>query len=192
MSLSRPDAQVIFLNGAPSVGKSSTARALHELLQQPHFYLGLDEFRCGYLDRVWLGDHGDLFSRMVDVYLQALAVLVRSGHDVIAEAMLTPQNQDRYLELFAGLPVIFIGITCDLSVAMSREASRGDRRKGPIDLDLPELHTLHDHGCYDGMIDTTMISPRQAAERILPVLADPPRPSAFDRLRERDGSGSAR
>lgn len=178
------DAHVIFLNGAPSVGKSSTARALHDLLQRPHFYLGLDEFRRGYPDRVWLADHGNLFPRMVEVYLQTLAVLVRSGHDVVAEAMLTPQNEDRYLELFTG-PVIFVGITCDLTEAMRREAIRGDRRKGPIDLDLPELHALHDHGCYDAMIDTTSITPREAAERILPVLTDPPRPSAFDRLRDR-------
>ncbi|WP_152363684.1 phosphotransferase-like protein [Microlunatus speluncae] len=179
------DAHVIFLNGAPSAGKSSTARALHERLEQPHFYIGLDEFRCGYLDRVWLADHGNLFQRMVDVYLQTLAVLVRSGHDVIAEAMLTPANEARYLELFADLPVVFVGITCDFDVMVAREAVRGDRRRGPIDLDLPEVHTLHDHGCYDGTVDTTSITPDQAAERILPVLADPPRPSAFERLRNR-------
>jgi chloramphenicol 3-O phosphotransferase len=180
-----PDAHVIFLNGTPSAGKSSTARALHELLERPHYYLGLDEFRRGYLDRVWLADHGDLFQRMVEVYLQTLAVLVRGGHDVIAEAMLMPRNEQRYLELFAGLPVIFVGITCDFEVTLQREAARDDRRKGPMELDLPELHTLHDHGCYDAVVDTTSITPRQAAEQILPVLDDPPRPSAFDRLRAR-------
>lgn len=180
-----PDAHVIFLNGTPSAGKSSTARALHELVEPPHFYLGLDEFLTGYRDRVWSADHGDLFQRMVEAYLQTLVVLVRGGHDVIAESMLMPRNEQLYLELFGGLPVIFVGITCDPAVTLQREAGRTDRRNGPMDLDVPELRTLHDHGCYDAVVDTTSITPRQAAEQILPVLADPPQPSAFDRLRAR-------
>src|SRR5690606_28357737 len=87
------DARAIFLNGAPSVGKSSTARALHELLDEPYFYLGLDEFRRGYRGGVWLSDDGTLFRRMVEVYLKTLALMVESGHSVIAEAMLTPRNE---------------------------------------------------------------------------------------------------
>ncbi|GAB3769489.1 phosphotransferase-like protein [Microlunatus parietis] len=110
-------ARIVFLNGTPSVGKSSTARALQQRLAEPHFYLGLDEFRRGYLDRHWLADHGT------------------------------------------------------------------DRRKGPMDLDQPELHALHDHGCYDLTVDTSQTSVEQVVDRILPVLDDPPRPAAFDRLR---------
>lgn len=177
------DARAIFLNGAPSVGKSSTARALHELLDEPYFYLGLDEFRRGYRGSVWLSDDGTLFRRMVEVYLKTLALMVESGHSVIAEAMLTPRNEALYLELFTDLPVIFVGLTCPLEVAQIREAGRDDRRRGPMNLDHPDLHTLHDHDCYDVKIDTGSITPRQAAELILPVLADPPHPSAFDRLR---------
>ena len=182
-SVAMSDARVIFLNGAPSVGKSSTARALHELLDQPHFYLGLDEFRRGYRDQVWLSDDGALFRRMVEVYLQTLAIMVRAGHSVIAEATLTPRNRQLYLDVYVDLPVIFVGLTCPLEVAQAREATRGDRRRGPMDLDVPEFHNLHDHGCYDAEIDTASITPRQAAELIIPVLADPPTPSAFDRLR---------
>ncbi|MFC7623902.1 chloramphenicol phosphotransferase CPT family protein [Microlunatus sp. GCM10028923] len=178
-------ARIIFLNGAPSAGKSSTARALQQRLDEPHFYLGLDEFRRGYLDRVWLADHGDLFQRTVRGYLPMLAAMVRAGHPVIAEAILTPQNEALYLDLFDGLPVIFVGLTCDLEVAQARESVRNDRRRGPMDLDQPDLHTLHDHGCYDLTVDTSRIPVEQVVDRILPVLADPPEPSAFDRLRQR-------
>ena len=178
-------ARIIFLNGTPSAGKSTTARALQQRLAEPHFYLGLDEFRRGYLDRVWLADHGDLFQRTVRGYLPMLAGMVRAGHPVIAEAMLAPHNEALYLDLFEGLPVIFVGLTCDLAVAQAREDVRDDRRKGPMDLDQPELRDLHDHDCYDLVVDTALNTPDQVVDLILPVLDDPPQPSAFERLRAR-------
>lgn len=72
---------VIFLNGPPSVGKSSTARALQEALGTEHYYLGLDDYRRGYLDRVWLADDGTMFQRMVAPFQHNLATLARPGHD---------------------------------------------------------------------------------------------------------------
>jgi chloramphenicol 3-O phosphotransferase len=177
--------QVVFLNGAPSVGKSSTARALQEMLTGPYYYVGLDEYRGGYLDRVWLADDGALFRRMIEPFLRNLATLARTGHDVIAESMLTSDTEALYLDGFHDLRVVFVGLECRLDVAKAREANRGDRRKGPMNLDHPLLHTVHDHGCYDLRLDTSEMTAREVASRILPVLADPPQPSAFERLRRR-------
>ena len=70
-------------------------------------------------------------------------------------------------------------------VAVAREANRGDRRKGPMNLDHPLLQTVQDHGCYDLRLDTSEMTPRDVAGRIVSVLADPPQPSAFERLRRR-------
>lgn len=174
---------VVLLNGAPSVGKSSTARALQGLLAEPHYYLGLDEYRRGYLDSVWLADDGAMFRRMVEPFLRNLATLARAGHDVIAESMLTPDTETLYVDGFPDLEVVFVGLECRLDVAKAREASRGDRRKGPMNLDHPLLETLHEHGCYDVCVDTSELTPGEVARKILPVLADPPQPSALERLR---------
>jgi chloramphenicol 3-O phosphotransferase len=174
---------VVFLNGAPSVGKSSTAHALQAMLTDPHYYLGLDEYRRGYLDRVWLADDGALFRRMIGPFIRNLATLARAGHDVIAESMLTSETATLYLDVFRDVQVIFVGLECRLDVAKVREADRADRRKGPMNLDHPLLRTLHDHGCYDLRLDTSETTAREIASRIVPVLRDPPLPSAFDRLR---------
>jgi len=69
--------------------------------------------------------------------------------------------------------VVFVGLECRLDVAKAREANRGDRRKGPMNLDHPLLHTVHDHGCYDLRLDTSEMTAREVASRILPVLRRP-------------------
>ena len=176
---------VVFLNGPPSVGKSSTARALQEILIEPQYFLGLDEYRRGYADRVWLADDGALFRRIVAPFLRNLATLARAGHDVIAESMVTADTEALYLDSFHDLQVVFVGLECRLDVAKAREANRGDRRRGPVNLDHPLLQTVHDHGCYDLRLDTSQMTPREVASRILPVLANPPEPSAFEQLRRR-------
>lgn len=176
---------VVLLNGGPSVGKSSTARALQEMLTDPHYYLGLDEYRRGYLDTVWLADDGALFRRMIEPFLRNLATLARAGHDVIAESMLTLDTEALYLDGFHELQVVFVCLECPRDVAKAREASRGDRRKGPVNLDHPLLQTLHEHGCYDLRVDTSELTPGEVASQILPVLSDPPQPSGFERLRRR-------
>lgn len=181
---------VVFLNGAPSVGKSSTARALQQMLPEPHYYLGLDEYRRGYPDAVWLADDGTVFRRIVEPFLLNLATLARAGHDVISESMLTADIEGLYLSVFHDVQVVFVGLDCRLEVAKTREANRGDRRKGPMKLDHPLLKTLHDHGCYDLRVDTSELTPDEVASRIVPVLADPPQPSAFERLRNRAQVGT--
>jgi chloramphenicol 3-O phosphotransferase len=180
-----PTGRVVFLDGAPSVGKSSTARALQQTLPEPQYYLGLDDYRKGYLDEVWLADDGTLFGRMIEPFLRNLATLALAGHDVIAESMLTSENETLYLEIFHDFRVILVGLDCRIDVATNREASRGDRRRGPMNLDHPLLKGLHDHGCYDLRVDTSELTPREVASRIRAVLAAPPQPSAFEQLRRR-------
>lgn len=140
--------QVVFLNGAPSVGKSSTARALQALLPEPHYYLGLDEYRRGYLDTVWLADDGALFRRMIGPFLLNLATLAHAGHHVIAESMVTADIEGLYVDSFHDVPVVFVGLDCRLNVAKAREANRGDRRRGPVDLE-------HTRGCRPSTITAT-------------------------------------
>lgn len=180
--------RVVFLNGPPSVGKSATAAALQELLPTPHYYFSLDDYLCGYRDSHWLADDGTLFARMVEPYLRNIVTLLSFGHDVIAEAMVLPASQGLYLRLFAGQRVTFVGVRCSLEVATRRELQRGNRRKGPINLDVPEFTLVHAHGAYDLEVDTSESAPADVAAQIMPVIDDPPHPSAFDRLRRTESA----
>ncbi|MFI7707649.1 zeta toxin family protein [Nonomuraea sp. NPDC049480] len=57
--------RLVFLNGTPSAGKTTVAKALQEELAEPFFHLSLDELRGGYPRRYWRQDHGGVLFRRV-------------------------------------------------------------------------------------------------------------------------------
>ncbi|MFC5823020.1 phosphotransferase-like protein [Nonomuraea insulae] len=84
--------RLVFLNGTPSAGKTTAARALQEELAEPFFHLSLDELRGGYPRQFWRQDSdGVLFRRVLDGYLRMLRGFTPLGHDVISEAVITPE-----------------------------------------------------------------------------------------------------
>ncbi|MGA5763998.1 phosphotransferase-like protein [Nonomuraea bangladeshensis] len=178
--------RLVLLNGTPSSGKTTVAKALQEELAEPFFHCSLDELRGGYQGRHWLQDHGGvLFRRVLDGYLHLLRSLTLLGHDVISEAVITPQMLDHYLALFEGIPVLFVGIRCPLEEVERRERGRTDRMTSAPPLDEP----VHAHGCYDLEVDTSVQGPAEVAELISAALANPPVVSAFEQLRGRGRSG---
>lgn len=180
--------RLVLLNGTPSSGKTTLARALQAELSTPFYHHSLDEFRQGYPVGCWRADsHGELFRRVLDVYVTTLRTFVLLGHDVISEAVITPQTLDRYLGLFEDVPVLFIGIQCPLPEVERRERTRTDRHApSPPPLD----EAVHAHGCYDLEVDTARYEPVQAARLVAEIIAQPPDPTAFDRLRAQRPSAS--
>lgn len=179
---------VIFLNGTPSSGKSTLARALRELLSAPYFYLSLDDFRRqGYPERCWRGDDGTLFQHVLHGYLLSLRAMASIGHRVISEAVVTPGRLPMHLTIFADVPVLFVGVRCPLGEAQRRERARTDRLGGPIDLAVPDFDRVHAHGAYDLEVDTSLLSPVEAAREAAAAIENWPTTTAFDRLRNRMG-----
>lgn len=193
-SSGEPTGRVVLLNGAPSSGKTTIARALWEVLEPPHWYRSLDDFRKGYTDHQWdvargpWSGPGDrpLFRLLVKGYLGALRAMALAGHHVISESVILPSNLETYLEAFDGLSVFLIGVRCPLDVAERRERSRAaaERHHGePIDLRVPEFDLVHAHGAYDIEVDTAVTSVADAVRLIRSRLDSPP--AAFHALRAR-------
>src|SRR5687767_9430771 len=114
--------RIVFLNGAPSTGKTTLATALHQALPTPVFYQSLDDFRGAIQPEFWLrGRVPGLFDRFVDAYLSCLRELAAHGFDLVAESIIRPSDLPRYDELFGAFDVILIGITCPLPVLRERE-----------------------------------------------------------------------
>lgn len=186
--------RVILLNGAPSSGKTTIARALWEVLEPPHWYRSLDDFRKGYTDRHWDAARGPwsgpadrpLFRILVEGYLGALRAMALARHHVISESVILPSNLAAYLEAFGGLSVFLVGLRCPLDVAEQRERSRApaERHQGePIDLRVPEFDLVHSHGAYDLELDTSVTAVADAVQLIRSRLDSPP--VAFEALRAR-------
>lgn len=186
--------QVILLNGAPSSGKTTIARALWEVLEPPHWYRSLDDFRHGYLDRQWDAARGPwsgpqgrpLFRLLVEGYLGALRAMAQAGHQIISESVILPSNLDTYLDAFDGLRVFLVGVRCPLEVAEQRERARAptERYRGaPIDLRVPEFDLVHSLGAYDAEVDTSVTAVPEAVRLIRSALETRHLPAAFDVLR---------
>lgn len=193
--------RVILLNGPPSSGKTTIARALQEVLDPPYWHRSLDHFRLGYLERHWDAARGPwsgpsgrpLFHRLVDGYLHALRAMVLAGHNVLSEAIILPANVDLYLDAFDGIPVFLVGVHCSLEVAEERERSRAptERYRGvPIDLRVPEFDLVHSHGTYDAAVDTSALSVAVVVAAIRARLDPWPTSTAFDVIRAKRASRS--
>ena len=181
-------ARMVFLNGPPSVGKSSIARSLQLCLDEPFFRLDLDEFLRGYSPRWWTTAPGQqLFPMVVNAWLLALRDLGRTGNSVIAPTMIasTLGNVERHVELFAEFTVYLVGVTCPLELAQQRERSRDDRDH-PLDLNVPLYRALHREldlaSAYDLQIDTSTMTSKEAASQVIALLRDVANPQAFARI----------
>ncbi len=174
---------VIVLNGASSSGKSSIARALQALLPLPFLSFGVDTFvdalpptspteQQGISiaeDGVVTVDEG--FRRLEDGWYQGLAAIARAGVGVIVDEVFLGggTGQKRLGAVLDGLAVAWIGVRCDLDVAIAREAVRPDRPRGMAE---SQASVVHDGMHYDLEVDTTATSAQECARRIVDVLAE--------------------
>ena len=168
--------EVILLNGAPSSGKTTIARALWSVLEPPHWYHSLDEFRKGYTERHWDRARGpwsagnrELFSRLVDGFVHSVRAMALAGHPVITESVILPMNVALYRDALAGLSVLVVGVRCPIDVAEARERARApaERHLGvPIELRVPEFELVHENGPYDVEFDTSVTPVEDAVTAI--------------------------
>ncbi len=169
----------MLLNGSPSAGKSTLALAIQKSAPRPIFYRSLDHFLAGYSSQWRATDHS-LFEKVMRGYVQSLAALVRTGSDVVAEAVIIPERVPLYFEALRDTPVLLVGVRCDLATAAARELTRTDRPQ--LELDVPWFETVHAIP-YDAEVDTTADPPiGQLAAQLVDLFENPPEQRAFARL----------
>lgn len=181
---------LIFLNGTSSSGKTSILRSLQEGLPDPFLDMGIDRFIFmlpkRYLDRplwdevlgraVQAGPTGMiLFSGMH----HAIAAAAQQGSNIIADHVFVEKAWvDECAGLFADMNAYLIGIRCPLAILEQRERQRQDRTLGQA---RAQYDVIHRYTCYDLEVDTSILSPKQCAQRIIERLNAPPQ--AFRQLR---------
>ncbi|MEW2626325.1 AAA family ATPase [Streptomyces sp. NPDC048106] len=173
---------IIFLNGTSSSGKSSIAKELLRVLDEPSFHMPVDAFHAmrtrreispeelpAVLRRTWMGFH------------RAVAGMAAAGNNVVVDHVLSEDwRLLDCLELFTAPDVVLVGVRCSLEELQRREQARGDR---PAGLAARQFERVHAHGLYDIECDTTESSPLDCARRISAFLPRRPTPTAFEQLR---------
>ena len=203
---------IIFLNGTSSSGKTVIAKALQGTMDGYYIHTGIDHF----LERVpeklhvlsdgknpsasegflWVVPEGDnrvseirigpaAFKLLTGMY-RAVAALATTGNDVIIDDVVFDSRVLREaVDTLYSFNVLFVGVRCPLQVAEQREQERGDRNQGLV---RAHYDLVHSHGIYDLEVDTSTLTPVEAANQIKNRLQNGPAPDALQRLRKIFGS----
>jgi chloramphenicol 3-O phosphotransferase len=191
----------VILNGAPSSGKSSIATAIQNTFEEVWMNLGVDRFKPMTPDRYQPGiglrpggerpDLEPLIVLMYQAMYEAIAVHSRLGLNVVVDVA----HHDSYsvprgillscARQLMGLPVLFVGVRCPLTVVMERR--RATWGVSTTDGTVPSAIRLwqdavHVPGIYDLEVDTAAFSPETCAELIRQRIDKGPPPTAFQRL----------
>lgn len=149
---SRVSGKVILLNGASSSGKSSLARALQAVLDEPFWHISIDHLlAAGVLpkDRIDSGDFSwsELRPLFFDGFHRCVPALAQAGNNLIVEHIVeTEAWLLRLLDFTVELDVFYVAVHCPLPELERREQERGDRRIGEARGDFEAIHAF---GEYD-------------------------------------------
>lgn len=162
-----PLGHLLALNGGSSAGKTTLARKLQSILDDPWLLLGIDLLMWT-LPAELVGDErgiqiidgeiqrGVEFMRLYTGFQRAVAGLVSSGIDVILDEVLLDGSEDqrRWDEALGDLPVCWVAVHCDPDAAAMREQERGDRPPG---IARKQATSVHRGVRYDIELDTNVI-----------------------------------
>jgi chloramphenicol 3-O phosphotransferase len=198
---------IIVLNGCPSTGKTSLAKAIQRTFEAPYLHVGMDLFWLEVFPWEWAGAatnsvqeiaiEGALPPKIVQTaqpfgnfFISGLhhtiAALARMGHNVVVDYVLTDV---RYLAdivmVWQSFPVWLVGLSCPLETIHQRVAARTDRNWPSylpmVNWMFDEVHK-HTRGVYDLEVDTSRLTPTECALQIKQVLEERGSPSAFKQL----------
>ncbi|MEM1387953.1 MAG: AAA family ATPase [Pseudomonadota bacterium] len=139
-------AEIIFLHGASSSGKSTLARALQAQVERPFWHVSIDHLRDGAvlpMTRFRAGDFSwsEERARIFAGFHASVAAYADAGNDLILEHILDEEAwADQLKRTLAGHQVLFVGLDCDLQTLMAREQARGDRPLGSAVQDAARVH----------------------------------------------------
>ncbi len=200
--MSTTPGRIVILNGVPRAGKTSIATAIQNTFEGLWLNLGVDRYKAMIPERyqpgIGLRPGGEgpalepLIVAMFHALYDAIATHSRLGLNIVADF----SHHDHYSKplgilpqsarQLAGLPVLFVGVHCPIEIVLQRRLAtwgRGYEEDGSIPAPVLRFQRdVHIPGIYDLEVDTSMLTAEACAALIQERLADPPSPSAFERL----------
>ena len=113
---------------------------------------------------------GDRFRQLQHAWYQGLAAIARDDVGVIIDEVFLGgrESQDRLRSALGGLRVVWVGVRCDLEVAVAREVARPER----TGMASSQAMIVHEGVQYDLQVDTTTNTALECATTIADYVAD--------------------
>jgi chloramphenicol 3-O phosphotransferase len=176
--------RVVLLHGTSSSGKTTVARAVQQVSDEPWVRLGIDTF-WNAIDGRWM-EHGpraaEGFAWMEDATIvpgpvgqrlaagmrAAVAAFARADNDVLVDdVFIDPGWLDAWRRELSGLEWLLVEVEAPLRVLEERERARGNRIAGEA---RSQVDVIHRGIQYDVTVDTSRQSPEECARAILAAL----------------------
>jgi len=177
--------RVVLLHGTSSSGKTTVARAVQALSDEPWVRLGIDAF-WNALDERWM-EHGlraaegfawlenarivpgPVGQRLAAGMRAAVAACARAGNDMLVDdVFVDPDWLEGWRSELKDVECLLVGVVAPLDVLEQRESARGNRIAGEARF---QFHAIHSGIEYDITVDTARQSPEDCARAILSALA---------------------
>lgn len=182
--------QIIILNGAPRSGKSSIAAVIQNTLDGVWLNLGVDAYGATMPKKLWPGiglrpggERPDIEAQLPTLFAalyESIAAHSRLGLNVVVDIGHGNAHDPAILRdcarRLAGLPVLFVGVACEIDVIMARRAAGQAGREGQYAVGTPDdpypapVVRWQEHvrmpGAYDVEVDTSAQSPEACAALI--------------------------
>jgi chloramphenicol 3-O phosphotransferase len=176
--------RIVLLHGTSSSGKTTVARAVQRLSDEPWVRLGIDVF-WNAVDERWM-EHGPraaegfawsedarivpgpVGQRLAAGMRAAVAACARAGNDMLVDdVFVDPAWLDGWRSELAGLEWLLVGVLAPLDVLEERETARGNRIAGEARFQFDVIHSGIE---YDVSVDSARQSPQDCARAILSAL----------------------
>lgn len=177
-------AQVIFLNGASSSGKSAVAKVIQSSVTDVVFLHVAEDMFFDMLPPA-AHDRPDFMTvgmRLYTGFAECVALLAAGGNHVVVDTVAWVEgSMPIFLQACANTTVLAVGLHCDPAELRRREQERANRRVG---LAEQQAAIVHEGVLYDLEVDTTATGVDETAARIVEAWqGKPSNGSAFDRMR---------
>jgi chloramphenicol 3-O phosphotransferase len=200
--------RILVLNGTSSAGKTTLANALQKALPDQYELVGLDltlwslppelvvvtddvghapvegwlvPIRDGV--QIALPTAGPRALELLEIMYATFAARADAGENLIVDDVLWhPHAHAMAVAHFAERDAWLVEVYCPIDVAVEHEKQRSDRALGGAALFFEPVYR---HGIYDIRVDTSLLTPEEAAQQVISALSAGGSPTAFRKLRSR-------
>lgn len=198
--------KIIILNGASSAGKSTTAKAVQAIMDEPYLHTGVDHFQLAFPPNLvniagqedgevvgWEVVYGEtslqdirigpVGQQMIQGMYRMVAALSDTGINIVVDDVIWNEwILQTAVSILHTYPVYFIALDLSQESAQQREQKRGNRGPGNVQYFYSRVYDLND--IYDARIDVENNNPESCAQLVKTAVATT-QPTAFKSLLQR-------
>ena len=156
--------KIIYLEGVSRSGKTTLAKTLQARLNEPYFLLSGDMF-WEIAPEKFRNNMDVIFPKIDAITPYTMKLFSDLGVDTIIDMV---PVRGGFIKALYNCPVLYVKVSCSLEELRHREKNRSDRQIG---LAESQIETLFSNDKYDIVVDTSIDTADECADKIIELLS---------------------